>query len=257
MLKLTYTERAKFCKNNLAKKILQTLDDKKTNLALSADVTSAAALLSLADTVGPEICILKTHIDIITDFKSSLIKKLKTLAKKHQFFIFEDRKFADIGHTVMQQYAGGLYRIAEWAHLVNAHALPGPGILQGLTHACGQDERGVLLLAQMSSSEHLLTSDYTEKTVSLAAQFPELVVGFIAQKKLTDHPHWLYMTPGVQLTEKSDSLGQQYITPDEAVRQNETDIIIVGRGIIKADDPVQAAKRYRTAGWQAYQSFFI
>ena len=40
---------------------------------------------------------IKTHIDIIEDFDLSLIERLQELSAKHDFVIFEDRKFADIG----------------------------------------------------------------------------------------------------------------------------------------------------------------
>ncbi len=253
MLKrISYAERAALCTNRIAQRLFSLLTEKETNLALSADVTTCAALLELADKLGPEICILKTHVDILTDFTSELTKQLVSLAEKHHFLIFEDRKFADIGNTVKHQYQQGVYHIADWADIVNAHSLPGPGIISGLAEVGLPKQRGLLLLAEMSSAGNLITSDYVQKTLRMAEQFPEFVLGFIAQKKISADPWWLYMTPGVQLTEGKDTLGQQYVTPAKAIGENQSDIIIVGRGILQAKDPQSEAQKYRQAGWEAY-----
>ena len=250
--RLRYSERAQFCQNKLAQQLLILLDTKQTNLALSADVTRCEELLKLADLLGPEIAVLKTHVDILEDFTPKFIENLRDLAHQHHFFIFEDRKFADIGHTIKHQYAGGVYRIADWADLINAHSLPGPGVVSGLASVDTQKPRGLLLIAEMSSDENLISTSYTEKTVQLAEKFSEFVTGFIAQKKLSPAPQWIYLTPGVQIGQENDALGQCYITPEQAIFANESDIIIVGRGIIQAENPLIAAKKYRAAGWNAY-----
>ncbi|MCC2666597.1 MAG: pyrF [Gammaproteobacteria bacterium] len=250
--RLSYNDRAGLCTNHLAQQLFLLLHNKKTNLALSADVNTCTEVLALADQLGPEICVLKTHVDILTDFTLEFTQELVTLAHRHQFFIFEDRKFADIGNTVKQQYEKGIYHISDWADIINAHSLPGAGIVSGLATIGLPKQRGLLLLAEMSSSDNLFSFEYTQKTVHMAEQFPEFVLGFIAQKKLASNPHWIYMTPGVQLTEGKDSLGQHYITPQKALIENGSDIIIVGRGILQAQDRLAETKKYRQAGWNAY-----
>ena len=154
-----YAARAKQCVHPKARQLLQLMADKQTNLSLSADVTTKRALLDLANKIGPEICVLKTHIDIIEDFDEDLTQQLVAISKQHNFLIFEDRKFADIGNTVKHQYEGGIYHIAKWADIINAHTVPGPGIIEGLHAVAKNTGAALLLLAEMSSQGSLAHGD--------------------------------------------------------------------------------------------------
>lgn len=249
--RVSFSQRKNFCTNQVTKKLFEIIEHKKTNLALSLDVTSAHELITMADKLGPHICLLKTHIDIIDDFSVSLIEKLKELSSRHNFLLFEDRKFADIGNTVYEQYKGGAYKISSWADMVNAHILPGEGIINGLKKEGLAKNRGLLLIAQMSSKGSFLTDAYTQAAVEMALCHKDFVMGFICQEKISDDPSFVYITPGVQLQEGIDELGQQYQTPKTVIKKG-SDVILVGRGIIKAKEPLKEALVYKEACWQAY-----
>jgi uridine monophosphate synthetase len=249
---LSYEQRIQYCQNSVAKKLLTLMSDKESNLCVNPDLTTCAEVLDIADQVGPSICVLKTHVDILSDFSPAFITELQRLAEKHQFLIFEDRKFADIGNTVKLQYEHGIYKIAEWAHITNAHPLPGPGVIDGLKSVGLSKGNALLLLAQMSSKNNLITPEYTLKTLAMAEENTDFVIGFITQERISDAPHFIHFTPGVKLEEGSDALGQQYNTPKTAILHKGVDIIIVGRGIFQAENPASEAEVYRKAGWTAY-----
>ncbi|MCH9644957.1 MAG: orotidine-5'-phosphate decarboxylase [Gammaproteobacteria bacterium] len=249
--RIPFKQRVQHAENSVSRELFELMHEKKTNLALSADYTHKHDLLNLVESVGAEICVLKTHIDIIEDFDTALIEELQHLAQQHRFIIFEDRKFADIGNTVKHQYADGIYHIADWAKITNAHIVPGPGIIEGLKTVGMSKGNGLLLLAQMSSTGTTAKGEYTQENVTLAMQHKDFVMGFICQQRLTDDPGFIHMTPGVKLDQGGDSLGQQYLTPQKVIRDNGSDVVIVGRGIYQADDPVAAAKKYREAAWSS------
>ncbi|KKA30894.1 hypothetical protein TD95_004082 [Thielaviopsis punctulata] len=411
-LKATYADRAENAKHPLMAYLFRLMDLKASNLCLSADVSTARDLLSLADRIGPSIVVLKTHHDIISGWDYSpntgTGAKLASLARKHGFLIFEDRKFGDIGNTVQLQYTAGAARIIEWAHIVNVNMVPGKASVAALTEAANKwrdrnpyevkttvsvgtpksdsfdeddennddndhhdadnnllpnsksipipkttttttttsssngaskngtasatssnpfgtfrpdtletksafsqsyegrkgsivsvttvtqhyepadsprltktladdevlfpgieeapTDRGLLILAQMSSAGNFMTPEYTQACVEAAREYKSFVMGFIAQSPLNSLPEddFINMSPGCQLPPASDGdddsknivggdgKGQQYNTPSKLICNSGADIIIVGRGILKADDPQSEAERYRRAGWKAY-----
>ncbi len=204
---------------------------------------------------------LKTHIDIISDFGSETITGLAQLAQKHDFLIFEDRKFIDIGNTVQKQYRGGALNIHDWAHIVNASVLPGPGVIQALGETildAGILDRGILILAEMTSKGSLAVGEYTKASVEIARKYSGSVIGFVATKELSTYgpaaegeEDFIVFTTGVNISSTGDALGQQYQTPISAMAGG-SDFLIAGRGIYAGSDPVAAAREYQKAGWDAY-----
>ncbi|KAK4233859.1 OMPdecase-domain-containing protein [Achaetomium macrosporum] len=347
----SYAERAKTATHPLTRYLFRLMDLKASNLCLSADVTTARELLTLADKVGPSIVVLKTHYDLISGWDynphTGTGAKLAALARKHGFLIFEDRKFVDIGKTVQMQYTAGTARIIEWAHITNANIDAGKDMVRAMAEAAAQwkqrlpyevrtsvtvgtpvsdqfddgeeqaqaqctqpggDEkgeearsrleakeqqhkdnanvdgrkgsivsittvtqsfepadsprlsktteegdddvfpgieeapldRGLLLLAQMSTKGCLMTKDYTQACVEAAREHKGFVMGYVAQECLNSAPddNFIHMTPGCKLPPpgeaenaqlEGDGLGQQYNTPSKLINVCGTDIVICDR----------------------------
>ncbi len=244
--RISYEEKLEICDHSVAQKLLEIAIEKRSNLIVSADVTSTQELLALAEKVGPHIVALKTHMDILMDFDpDKTILPLKDLATKYNFLLMEDRKFADIGNTQELQFAYGIYKISNWADFVTAQVIAGYESLDCFRNV------GVVAILGMSSKGTLTNSDYREAATKIALSHPN-VFGGVSQNKTPNE--LLLFTPGINLAEAGDDKGQQYNTPEHAFEQLETDFIIVGRGIYKSPDAEKAALSYKIAGWNAYEA---
>lgn len=244
--------------NELTKKLIELMYKKQSNLVLSLDVDNCKDFFDIIQKTADHIVMLKTHIDIYEDFDWSFVERLHKLAKDKEFFIFEDRKFADIGNTVRKQYQSGIYKISEWAEFVTVHGIPGEGILKGLFENL-TIPRSCFLLSSMSSAGNLITDTYTRKIIDMGKKYEKNVTGFIGFGNSKDELHKLKMKipstmllamPGVNLEAKGDDLGQRYVTVEEAVLGG-ADLIIVGRGIYGKGDFEKNAIRYKEEGWKA------
>lgn len=245
--------------NPLTNQLVDLIWKKKSNLILSLDVEDQADFFQILEETAEEIVVLKTHLDIMADFDDTVIPRLQEYAERYHFMILEDRKFADIGNTVRKQYRSGIYKISQWAEFVTVHPIAGDGILQGLFE--GISNRSSFLLARMSSRHNLITAGYTRQVLEIGKNHPEVVSGFIGHGKDAADirrfknkfpPGFLLLMPGVKLEKGSDSLKQQYITVEEAVRGG-ADCIIVGRGVYGSDSPGENAKIYRRRAWKEYE----
>jgi hypothetical protein len=77
-----------------------------------------------------------------------------------------------------------VYHIAEWADIVNAHILPGPGIIEGLKQGVSlvkknSNDRALLLLAQMSSKDNLLNGLLFDIVCSPCADWLQLLLSLL------------------------------------------------------------------------------
>jgi uridine monophosphate synthetase len=242
--RLSYEDKLKICDQSVAQKLLNFALEKKSNLIVSADVTTTKELLDLVEKVGTHIVALKTHIDVISDFGfENTILPLKKIAEKHHFLLMEDRKFADIGNTQELQFTKGIYQISEWADFVTAQVIGGFDSLNVFKNV------GVVTILSMSSKGALTDNSYLEGAQKIAVSHPN-VFGGVAQNRISDE--LLLFTPGINLSDSEDGKGQQYNTPEHVFKNLHTDFMIVGRGIYQSENPEKSALNYRISGWNAY-----
>lgn len=89
--------------------------------------------------------------------------------------------------------------------------------------------------------------------MKIAEEYKDIVAGLVCQSHdVISSPSLLQLTPGVNIKNTNDNLGQQYQSPSDIILTKGADIAVVGRGIYQDDNPAEAAKVYKESLWNTY-----
>lgn len=228
---------------------------KRTNVCWSADVDTADELLTIFAQIAPHIALIKVHFDAVSGLDPTDIGRLFHIAYENKVMVMGDRKFADIGSTVrkqLQHHPACSDDISVTMHCCTVHALSGPGPISELARR----KISSVLVAQMSNEGSITDDDYSAKAALMAKTHPADVMGLVCQSRseCDAGDGFVYMTPGVHLERTTDGKDQRYRDCRMAIGVQRNDVVIVGRGISMAEDPLEAAKRYQSAAWAAYRT---
>ncbi len=231
-------------------------------LIVALDVGSEKDALSLVDALKDEVCLFKVGYQLFMEEGPKVVRELR----KRGVEIFLDLKYHDIPNTVSE---AAVRAMRLGVSFFNVHALGGTEMMRRCVEACREVSiiedipvpkiLGVTILTHLDQgvveSEIGMTGSVEDNAIRLirlsldagldgVVSSPEEITGI--RKKFGQRP--IIITPGVRpsWTSWSAEAGRddqrRTKTPFEAIRDG-ADYIVVGRPILRSDDPVKAVQK--------------
>ncbi len=218
--------------------------DIRAKLALSLDVDDLVAAIRLGRELGDYFGVAKIGLELYSAAGPEAIGAIADLGYR----IFLDLKLHDIPTTVEKssRVLGAL-----GVHYLTMHAHGGVDMLRAGVHGLGEGARNAGLEQPTSLAITVLTSDadapehIMPKRVMLAAEAGCTGLVCAARDLPQAHhyaPRMTRVVPGIRLP--GDPVDDQAapVTPGDALAAG-ADLLVIGRTVTRADDPVEAARR--------------
>lgn len=237
--------------------LIDLIIQKKSTLCLSLDYSSWEKCKILIEECGEYIVMVKVHVELFEDYTPNFGKEIKELAKRHKFFVMEDRKCSDVDNISFRQMMGGYFKIDEWASFVTMHGLTFKSCIDYYTRkfkGCSYPSNvSPVVVAQMNSIDNLLDKEYTKKCLDILEEYSESSPVIICQS-LPGVSDRLKATPGVVLENKDLVEGRAYRSVETAIEVEGNHIIIVGSAIIFDENPADMARQFAEKSWQSFET---
>ena len=218
--------------------------DPRNHLCLALDTPDADAARRIAETVGDAVIWHKVGLALAVQGGEALIRDLKAAGKR----IFLDYKFYDIDQTVANAVTGA---VAMGADLLTVHAVA--PVVQAAASAKGNATTKVVGVTVLTSldTEDLEAEGWRDglpalvraRALTAIAAGADGVVASAQEAAMLRQllaPGTFIVTPGIRPAGGSTQDQKRVATPTSAIR-NGSDLLVVGRPILHAKSPKDAA----------------
>ncbi len=233
------------------------IENAKSRIIVALDVDDAARAVALVEQLQDHVGVFKVGLELINALGVGVFEALRQ-AQAVRFFY--DAKLHDIPNTIAGAMRS-ISRLGVWC--VTAHATGGEAMLRAAVlsahdaaQTSGLPPPRVLAVTVLTS----ISEDVLRNELDVNMQLPSYVAhlasmayragcaGVIASpheievvRDAVPDPDFLIVTPGVR--PQNSAVGDQarVLTPGEAIRRG-ADYLVIGRPIVAAPDPAQAAQ---------------
>ena len=220
-------------------------------VAVALDVSSGEQAVRLARSLAPHVGAFKVGLELLSGPGPALVSALAELGKP----VFCDAKLHDIPNTVERAAANLARAGARW---ITAHAAGGPGMIDRAVRgaAAGGTGTGILCITVLTSlsSADLAAVGHGESIGREVARTARLAAAGGAEgvvcgvRELGDvaqvAPGLMKVTPGIRPAGAASDDQARVATPADALARG-ADMLVIGRPITAAADPVAAAEAIR------------
>ncbi len=217
-------------------------------LILALDVDSYKEAMRWVKLLYPRVKIFKVGLQLYTACGPKIIQDIRKIGAE----VFLDLKFNDIPNTMAN---AAKEAIKHKAAMFTVHTLSGPTALKEVARVCQGSKTKVLgvtiltsicphflkdLKIQRTLSEEVLYLARMAKRCGLDGVVCSAQEAGVLRRALGRN--FLLVTPGIRPAASSQHDQQRVATPQDAVKAG-SNFIVVGRPILEADNPLQAAEK--------------
>ncbi len=219
-----------------------------TPVIVALDFPDAAAALTLAGQLDPQLCRLKVGKELFTASGPQVVEQLHTLG----FEVFLDLKFHDIPNTAAAAVRAAA-ELGVW--MVNVHASGGRRMLDACREVLEQRTGARPLLTAVTVLTSLEQEDLVEVGVDIEPMVQVQRLARLTQDCGLDgvvcsareakalrgalNENFLLVTPGIRPADASADDQKRIVSPAQAL-ENGSSYLVIGRPITRAEQPASA-----------------
>jgi len=229
----------------------------RDRIILALDVDSKEKALSLVQELAGHVGAFKVGMQLYNSVGPEIVREINNLGGR----VFVDLKFHDIPNTVV---AAGRVMVRLGCHMFNVHAAGGKEMMQSLVNEVQAESERLSKPEPITLAVTVLTSINQEQLANEMfvknMQVKDLVVKWALMAKecgisgVVCSPREItaireacgsdfkIVTPGIRPDWSAANDQKRITTPRQALDMG-ADYMVIGRPIVKADNPVDAAQR--------------